>query len=80
MYMGQKIKCSYRIPESFEGEHVMELDGSLTDAREHSMSMSLEIETNMPVFSNKTMMSTDKIIVTPVVNVTPVPSNCIEIK
>jgi hypothetical protein len=58
----------------------MELDGSLTDAREHSMSMSLEIETNIPVFSNKTMMSTDKIIVTPVVNVTPVPSNCIEIK
>lgn len=71
MYLGQKIKCSYKIPESFEGEHPMDLDGGMTDTREHTMSMSLEIETNMPVYSNKTMMSSDKIITKPVGNVIP---------
>ena len=69
MYLGQKIKCSYKIPDSFGSEHQMDLSGSITDAREHTMTMSLEIETNMPVYSNKTMMPADKIITTPSVNV-----------
>lgn len=70
MYMGQKIKCSYKIPDSFDGEHQMDLDGSISDGREHTMSMSVELETNMPVFSNKTMALADKIITKTVANVT----------
>lgn len=70
MYMGQKIKCSYKIPDSFDGEHQMDLDGSISDGREHTMSMSVEVETNMPVFSNKTMALADKIITKTVANVT----------
>jgi hypothetical protein len=70
MYMGQKIKCSYKIPDSFDGEHQMDLDGSISDGREHTMSMSVEVETNMPVFSNKTMVLADKIITKTVANVT----------
>ena len=77
MYMGQKIKCSYKIPESFSGEHQMELDCSMADAREHVMNMSLELETNMPVFSNRTMMPTDKIITKTVANVIPQQTNSI---
>lgn len=69
MYMGQKIKCSYKIPDSFDGEHQMDLDGSITDGREHTMSMTVEVETNMPVFSNKTMALADKIITKTVANV-----------
>jgi hypothetical protein len=69
MYMGQKIKCSYKIPDSFDGEHQMDLDGSISDGREHTMSMSVEVETNMPVFSNKTMVLADKIITKTVANV-----------
>lgn len=69
MYMGQKIKCSYKIPDSFDGEHQMDLDGSISDGREHTMSMSVEVETNMPVFSNKTMALADKIITKTVANV-----------
>lgn len=69
MYMGQKIKCSYKIPDSFDGEHQMDLDGSISDGREHTMSMSVELETNMPVFSNKTMVLADKIITKTVANV-----------
>lgn len=62
MYMGQKIKCSYRIPESFSDEHTMELDGSYTDIREHVMSLSIEVEGSMPIFNNKTIMSATNII------------------
>lgn len=57
MYMGQKIKCSYKIPDSFSDEHTMDIDGAMTDNKEHTMTMSLEIETNMPIFNNKTIMS-----------------------
>lgn len=57
MYMGQRIKCSYKIPDSFSDEHTMDIDGAMTDNKEHTMGMSLEIETNMPIFNNKTIMS-----------------------
>ena len=56
MYMGQKIKCSYKIPDSFDEEHSMELDGAMSDNRLHSLSVSIELETNMPIFNNKTIM------------------------
>lgn len=56
MYMGQKIKCSYKIPDSFSEEHTMEIDGALSDNREHNLNLSIELETNMPVFNNKTII------------------------
>jgi hypothetical protein len=71
MYLGQKIKCSYKIPDSFDGEHPMDLDGTISDGREHTMSMSIEVESNIPVFSNKTMMLADKIITKTQSNIHP---------
>lgn len=56
MYMGQKIKCSYKIPDNFGSEHTMELDGSITDNREHNLNLSIEVESNIPIFNNKTVM------------------------
>ena len=56
MYMGQKIKSTYKIPESFGEEHTMELDGAMSDNKNHSLTLSLEVETSMPVFNNKTIM------------------------
>lgn len=55
MYLGQKIKCSYKIPESFGEEHTMEIDGALSDGREHSLNLSLEVESNLPIFNNRTI-------------------------
>lgn len=55
VYMGQKIKCSYKIPENFGEEHTMEIDGALSDNREHTLGLSLEVESNIPVFNNKTI-------------------------
>lgn len=69
MYMGQKIKCSYKIPEAFSDEHTMEIDGSFSDSKEHKLNLSLEVETNMPVFNRKTIMPADNIIVTPIANI-----------
>ena len=58
VYMGQKIKCSYKIPENFSEEHTMEIDGATSDNRLHSLNLSIEVETNMPVFNNKTIVPT----------------------
>lgn len=56
IYMGQKIKCSYKIPDNFGEEHTMELDGTITENRDHILNLSVEVESNMPVFNNKTVM------------------------
>lgn len=62
VYLGQNIICSYKLPENFSGEHLMEIDETLTDTRYKTLNLSLEVETNMPVFSNGSTMSTDKYI------------------
>lgn len=56
VYMGQKIKCSYKIPDSFGEEHTMDIDETLQDNRNHTLTLSIEIETCIPVFNNKTIM------------------------
>ena len=61
-YMGQEIICSYKTPESFGNEHLMEISGSTTDNRCRIMSLSIELESNFPVYSNATTISTDSII------------------
>ena len=74
MYMGQKIKCSYKIPDSFDDAHSMELDGAMSDNRTHSLSLSIELETNMPIFNNKTIMD-NKTITKPIVNINAITTN-----
>lgn len=68
VYLGQKIKCSYKIPESFSEEHSMDIDGAMSDNREHVLTLSIEVETNMPIFNNKTIMPFN-IITKPKVNI-----------
>ena len=78
VYMGQKIKCSYKIPESFGEEHTMEIDGAASDNREHSLNLSIEVESNIPVFNNKTISSATKIIVTPVAKIKPANTHAVK--
>ena len=61
-YMGQSIVCSYKIPESMAGEHITELDGRSQDDKCHSLPLSIEVETTLPVYMPETIMSTDAII------------------
>ena len=67
-YMGQVIKCSYKIPESFSGEYLTELNGQMTDNRLHTLPLSIEIETNFPVYTPETIMDVNNIIRTYKVN------------
>lgn len=69
-YLGQEIKCSYKIPESFSGEHLTDLDGSTTDSKCQTLNLSIEVETNIPVYSPRTIMDSSKYIVTYESNIT----------
>lgn len=62
VYMGQAIKCSYKIPDSFSGEHLMEIDGTTQDNRCKTLTLSIEVESNFPIFSNRTVVSTEYVI------------------
>ena len=61
-YMGQMITCSYKIPEAFSDEHLTELDGTTQDNKCHTLPLSIEVETNLPVFEKRTIMSSDMFI------------------
>lgn len=62
-YMGQKITCSYNIPTSLEGDYMTELDDMTQDNKARTLEISLDVETNFPVFENRTIMSSDDVIV-----------------
>lgn len=68
-YMGQIIICSYKIPEAFSGEHITDLDGTSQDDKCQTLSLSIEVETNLPVYEKKTIMSADNYIIKGVSNV-----------
>ena len=61
-YMGQQITCSYKIPEAFSGEHITELDGKTQDDKCHTLPLTIEVETNLPVFEKRTIMNADSYI------------------
>lgn len=61
-YLGQTIQCSYKIPESFSGEYMTELDGTTTESKNKTLNLSIEIETNLPVISHKTAMDASMLI------------------
>ena len=62
VYMGQKIKCSYKVPENFSEEHTMEIDGATSENKNHLLNLTIEVETNVPVFNNKTIVPSSLII------------------
>lgn len=56
-YMGQAIRCSYSIPTSLDGEYLTELDGMTQDNKLRTLGISMELETNFPVWENRTIVS-----------------------
>ena len=57
--MSQTIINSYKTPDSFDGEHLMEIDGTTTDSKYKTVSCSIEIETTLPVWDHKTLVYND---------------------
>ena len=62
-YLGQAIRCSYTIPTSVDGEYTTELDGMTQDNKLRTTELQLEIETNIPVWEPRTIMSTEDRII-----------------
>lgn len=61
-YMGQRLNCSYKIPETLDNEYSIDLDGITQDNRSRKLSLSLEVESNIPVIDNKTVAYAGTII------------------
>lgn len=64
VYMGQSILCSYKIPEAFSGEFLTELDGASTEEKCRTLTLSIEVETNLPVIAERTVVNPGNIITT----------------
>lgn len=60
-YLGQVIRASYRIPDSWSDQHLAELTGNTTEDRNHTIEISLELESFMPVFSPSTVHEATRI-------------------
>ena len=56
-YMGQEILCSYAVPTQLSEEHLMTLEGTTTERKDRKIAISLEVETNYPVWQNRTIVS-----------------------
>lgn len=67
-YLGQQIKCSYKIPDNFDGEHLMDIDGTTTDNTCKTLSLSIEVETNIPVYTHQTTVPADQYITKSILN------------
>ena len=61
-YLGQKIPCSYQLPDSVDGEYNTDFELDSTDDKRKKVSLSLEVETVFPVFDNATIMLSDSYI------------------
>lgn len=65
VYMGQTILASYKIPDTFDHEHMMDIDGTTADNKNRTISLSLEVESTIPVYIERTAVEADKVIINP---------------
>lgn len=61
-YLGQTIRCSYKIADSLEGEYQVEFDGLTQDSKNRYIETEITIDTNMPVIYPKTAILGDMFI------------------
>lgn len=69
VYLGQTISCTYKIPESVEDQHMAEISGDVTESRDRTVDLTLEVESNLPVYSSPTITE-DIRIAHPIQNLT----------
>lgn len=62
VYLGQVISASYRLPDAYQGDFQVEVDGTTQESKNKTISITLEIESNLPVYDNDTAVKTDKVI------------------
>lgn len=55
VYLGQTISCTYKIPESTEDQHMTEITGDATESRDRTVELTIEVESNLPIYSSPTI-------------------------
>ena len=60
--MGQTIQASYKVPTSYGHDKNITFDGGTTDQKLRSIELNLEIETNMPIYNERTAIELDNYI------------------
>lgn len=63
-YMGQTIEASYKVPTSYSHEKNITFDGGTTEQKLRTIDLSLDVETNIPIFDERTVIENDKFICT----------------
>ena len=61
-YLGQVIICSYTVPETADPEYNIQIEGTTSDSKDRKISLSLTVETYLPVYDPKTVMQNDHYI------------------
>ena len=61
-YLGQTIQATYKVPTSFGRDKNITFNGGTTDQKLRSIELSLEIETNMPVYDARTAICNSNFI------------------
>ena len=66
-YLGNIINASYKIPDDFQTEFMLEFDGATTDNKARQISLELQVSTNIPIIYPETIIPADKFITKTVV-------------
>ena len=61
-YLGNIINASYKIPDDFQTEFMLEFDGATTDNKARQISLELQVSTNIPIIYPETIIPADKFI------------------
>lgn len=61
-YLGNVIPASWQVPADLQVEYQMEFDGATTDNKYRTISIDIEVSTNIPVIYPETIIPADKYI------------------
>ena len=68
-YLGQTIQASYKVPTAYSHDKNITFDGGTTEQKLRTIEISLDVETNIPVFDERTAIELDNRIKTLIGNI-----------
>lgn len=61
-YLGQTITSSYKVPANYNTEMNLTFDGGTTESKYRTISLDIDIETNLPIYNGRTVVFNDEFI------------------